>query len=113
MDQPAGFIAAFRRLAALLERPDARSLDGAGSEGALVEGYLPGREVAIEGLLTRGALRVLAIFDKPDPLEGPTFEESIYVTPTRLDLAQRRAVVEGAQAALRALGLVHGPVHAS
>ena len=50
----------------------------------LVEGYLPGKEVAVEGLLTEGELRVLAIFDKPDPLEGPFFEETIYVTPSRL-----------------------------
>src|SRR6266852_4787197 len=50
----------------------------------LVEGYIPGREVAIEGLLEDGALSILAIFDKPDPLEGPYFEETIYVTPSRL-----------------------------
>ena len=58
----------------------------------LVERYIPGREVAIEGLLTNGNLRVLAIFDKPDPLEGPFFEETIYVTPSRLpDSDQQRA----------------------
>jgi len=111
-DDPAGGAAALRRLAALLARPDARMADGAPATSVLAEGYVPGAEVAVEGVLTRGRFRVLAIFDKPDPLEGPTFEETIYVTPTRLDLAQRRAVVEGAQAALRALGLVHGPVHA-
>ena len=111
-DDATGFSAAFRRLAALLARPDAR-LAGAGpADALLVEGYIPGREVAIEGLLTHGRFRVLAIFDKPDPLEGPFFEESIYLTPTRLDLDERRAVVESAQAAIRALGLTHGPVHA-
>jgi biotin carboxylase len=103
--------AAFRRLAALLARPDARRADAAVPDAVLVEDYIPGREVAIEGLLTHGRFRVLAIFDKPDPLEGPFFEETIYVTPSRLDLDQRRAV-EGAQAAIRALGLIHGPVHA-
>jgi biotin carboxylase len=111
-DDPAAFAACFRRLAVLLGRSDARRADGAAAKAVLAEGYIPGREVAIEGLLTRGRLRVLAIFDKPDPLEGPFFEETIYVTPTRLGLEERRAVVECAQAAIRALGLVHGPVHA-
>ena len=111
-DNAAGFAVAFRRLAALLARPDARRADGSAAEAVLAEGYISGREVAIEGLLTHGRFRVLAIFDKPDPLVGPFFEESIYVTPSRLELDERRAVVEGAQAAIRALGLAHGPVHA-
>jgi biotin carboxylase len=111
-DDAADCAAALRRLASLLARPDARMADGVPADAVLAEGYIPGSEVAIEGLLTRGRFRVLAIFDKPDPLEGPTFEESIYVTPTRLALEDRRAVVEGAQAAIRVLGLAHGPVHA-
>jgi hypothetical protein len=111
-DDAAGAAAALRRLATLLARPDARMADGAPATSVLAEGYIPGAEVAIEGLLTHGRFRVLAIFDKPDPLEGPYFEESIYVTPTRLEPTERRVVVEGAQAAMRALGLAHGPVHA-
>jgi biotin carboxylase len=111
-DGPPGFADCFRRLAVLLGRSDARRADRGAGGALLVEGYIPGREVAIEGLLTRGRLRVLAIFDKPDVLEGPFFEETIYVTPTRIGLDERRAVVEGAQAAIRALGLDHGPVHA-
>ena len=111
-DDAAGFLAAFRRLAVLLARPDARRADASAAEAVLAEGYIPGCEFAIEGLLTHGRFSVLAIFDKPDPLEGPTFEETIYVTPSRLALEERRALVEGAQAAIRALGLVHGPVHA-
>jgi biotin carboxylase len=111
-DDAAGAAAALRRLATLLARSDARMADASAATAVLAEGYIPGAEVAIEGLLTHGRFRVLAIFDKPDPLEGPYFEESIYVTPTRLDLAGRRAVVEGAQAAMRALGLTYGPVHA-
>jgi hypothetical protein len=68
--------------------------------------------VAVEGLLTRGALRVLAIFDKPDPLEGPFFEETIYVTPSRLPATlQERIAITTARMA-QALGLRHGPVHA-
>ena len=111
-DDAAGFSAALRRLVVLLARPDARRADGRAPEAVLAEGYIPGREFAIEGLLTHGRFRVLAIFDKPDPLEGPSFEETIYVTPSRLALEERRALVEGAQAAIRALGLAHGPVHA-
>jgi hypothetical protein len=78
----------------------------------LAEGYISGREVALEGLLNDGALRVLAIFDKPDPLEGPYFEETIYVTPSRLPESQQRAVKKCAIDSVRALGLSHGPVHA-
>ena len=78
----------------------------------LVEAYLPGVEVALEGLLTGGALRVLALFDKPDPLEGPYFEETIYVTPSRLSAETQRAIAGAAQLAARALGLRTGPVHA-
>jgi biotin carboxylase len=78
----------------------------------LLESYLPGEEVAVEGLLRGGRLEVLAVFDKPDPLEGPYFEETLYVTPSRLPgavLAELEAVT--ARAA-DALGLREGPVHA-
>ena len=78
----------------------------------LLESYLPGSEVALEGLLRGGRLEVLAVFDKPDPLEGPYFEETLYVTPTQLPggvLAEVEAVT--ARAA-QALGLREGPVHA-
>jgi hypothetical protein len=78
----------------------------------LVEGYIPGREVAVEGLLTDGVLNVLAIFDKPDPLEGPYFEETIYVTPSRLPESTQHAIKKCARDAVRALGLSHGPIHA-
>src|SRR5207244_6269374 len=68
--------------------------------------------VAIEVLLTEGALRILAIFDKPDPLEGPYFEETIYVTPSRLPESVQRTIEKCARDAARALGLSHGPIHA-
>ena len=106
------FVTAFHRLANLLERPDARAFDQPGAAGALIEGYIPGVEVAVEGLLTRGEMRVLAIFDKPDPLEGPFFEETIYVTPSRLPAETQRTIAEAAAAGARALRLEHGPVHA-
>jgi biotin carboxylase len=78
----------------------------------LIESYLPGAEVAVEALLDDGRLRVLAIFDKPDPLEGPYFEETLYVTPSRLPAATQAAIERAAAAAARALGLREGPVHA-
>ena len=78
----------------------------------LVESYIPGNEVAVEGLLVAGRLNPLALFDKPDPLEGPFFEETIYVTPSRLPEAEQRRIVEAAEAAARAIGLEEGPVHA-
>jgi hypothetical protein len=78
----------------------------------IVEGYIPGAEVAVEGLLTDGTLRILAIFDKPDPLTGPYFEETIYVTPSRLPETERREVERCAIDAVRALGLSQGPIHA-
>ncbi len=78
----------------------------------LVEGYIPGVEVALEGMLDNGRLHLLALFDKPDPLEGPFFEETIYVTPSRLpDAVQQDILATTAQAA-QALGLRTGPVHA-
>jgi biotin carboxylase len=78
----------------------------------LLERFVPGPEVAVEGLLTDGELTVLAVFDKPDPLDGPAFEETIYVTPSRLTPTDTEAVIAAASAACRALGLTQGPVHA-
>ena len=78
----------------------------------LLERFVAGPEVAVEGLLTDGELTVLALFDKPDPLDGPAFEETIYVTPSRLGPTDVDAVVTTTAAACRALGLTQGPVHA-
>ena len=104
------FVAAFHRVAALLERLGEETL-GEGAGKILVEDFVPGREVALEGLLTNGELRVLALFDKPDALDGPFFEETIYVTPSRLPAAVQREVASCAARAARALGLGEGPVH--
>ncbi|MGH8898337.1 MAG: ATP-grasp domain-containing protein [Egibacteraceae bacterium] len=92
-----------------------RILEDAGEDPAcplLVEGFVPGAEVAVEALLRGGRLEVLATFDKPDPLDGPFFEETIYVTPSRLGPATLQEVRETTAAAAVALGLVEGPVHA-
>jgi len=106
------FLAAAARVRLLLESPEIRATREPNLDQMLVEGYIPGREVAVEGLLTDGALRALAIFDKPDPLEGPYFEETIYVTPSRLPESRQHAVLQCARDAARALGLSHGPIHA-
>jgi biotin carboxylase len=82
-----------------------------GEKQLQVESYIPGREFAIEGLVTGGKFQPIAIFDKPDPLEGPFFEETIYVTPSREPENVQWALIETAEAAVRALGLLHGPVH--
>jgi formate-dependent phosphoribosylglycinamide formyltransferase (GAR transformylase) len=106
------FLAAAARVRRVLESPEILASREANLEQMLVEGYIPGREVAVEGLLTDGELRVLAIFDKADPLEGPFFEETIYVTPSRLNEASLKAIERCAAESVRALGLSHGPVHA-
>jgi phosphoribosylaminoimidazole carboxylase (NCAIR synthetase) len=106
------FLQAAARLRGVLDAPEILASREANVDEMVVEGYIPGREVAVEGLLTDGELRVLAIFDKPDPLEGPFFEETIYVTPSRLPEAQQREIERCAVEAVRALGLSHGPVHA-
>ena len=106
------FAAAFDRLSALLARVDVRAARSGLENVVLVERFIPGREVAVEGVLTVGSLQVFAIFDKPDPLDGPFFEETIYVTPTSLDAASQRHLVAAIQQASDAIGLRHGPVHA-
>jgi biotin carboxylase len=106
------FISASTRIRRLLESPEIRTTREPNLDQILVEGYIPGREVAVEGLLTDGKLRVLAIFDKPDALEGPYFEETIYVTPSRLTDSQQLEIERCAVDAVRALGLSQGPVHA-
>ena len=110
-DNPAQFEVAFERLRAILQRPDVAAT-GESAQRLLVEDYVPGPEFALEGLLDDGRLRLLALFDKPDPLEGPFFEETIYVTPSRFPPPVQQSLVDCAESAARALGLTRGPVHA-
>jgi len=77
----------------------------------LAESFLPGVEIAVEGLLSGGALHVLAVFDKPEPLDGPFFEESYYITPSRLPRALLDRAIERLSQACAAYGLREGPVH--
>ena len=112
VDTPDDLDTAVARLRRLLQRPELRARRDAAHDAVLIEEYLPGREVAIEGLLTGGELQVLAIFDKPDPLEGPFFEETIYVTPASLSEVERSRVVRHVAGAAAAVGLTDGPIHA-
>lgn len=80
--------------------------------GIVVEEFIPGREFALEGLLAHGELTTLALFDKPDPLDGPYFEETLYVTPSRLPEALQDRIRQEVARACRAAGLETGPVHA-
>ncbi|MHA1530130.1 MAG: ATP-grasp domain-containing protein [Alphaproteobacteria bacterium] len=108
-NDPDEFATAFRRIGAILAK--AGSADDA-ARHVLVEQYIPGAEVALEGLLDQGALTVLALFDKPDPLEGPYFEETIYVTPSRLGQDVQATIAATVREAAAKLGLREGPVHA-
>ena len=105
------FLAGAGRLKRLLESVEIQAAREPNLDRMLVEEYLPGSEVAVEGLLTDGELRVLAILDKPDPLEGPYFEETIYVTPSRFSEAEQESIKKSFVNATRALGLANGPVH--
>jgi hypothetical protein len=111
-DDRAAFGAVFERLRALMRSAEVRAERNEAHDTVLVEGFIPGREYAVEALLHRGVLRVLAIFDKPDPLDGPFFEETIYVTPSSASAPLQALIVEAVTRAALALGLYHGPVHA-
>ena len=108
---PEEFKTAFERIVTILKEPDSRSHDES-DQKILVESFIPGVEVALEGLLDNGTLTTLALFDKPDPLDGPFFEETLYVTPSRLSEATQQAIAQTAQQACDAIGLKEGPVHA-
>jgi biotin carboxylase len=103
------FIVAFNRIRSILENVGSEA-DSA--DQILIEGYIPGVEVALEGILDNGRLTVLALFDKPDPLEGPFFEETIYVTPSRLPSRVRHEIATTVKRAVATLGLREGPIHA-
>lgn len=104
------FVEAFHRVAAIIARPDANT-PGLAANHLLVESYVEGTEYAVEGLIHDGRLELLAVFDKPDPLDGPYFEETIYVAPADISEARRDAIRRTAEAAARTLGLVAGPTH--
>ena len=101
-DDPTDLAAAVKKVRALV----------GGDETLLVEQFLPGDEVAVEGILVAGVLEMLAVFDKPDPLDGPYFEETIYVTPSRHPAHVLAAIERLVADAATAIGLREGPLHA-
>ena len=111
-DDAMSFATAFDRVRRLLESAEVRELRDPEADVVQIEEYIEGAEYALEGLLENGVLRTLALFDKPDPLEGPFFEETIYVTPSRVPPDVQRQIEDAVSAAAVALGLHHGPIHA-
>jgi biotin carboxylase len=102
------FIEACKRIAQILEATE----NPVERNHLLAESYIDGIEIAFEGFLDNGKLTTLAIFDKPDPLIGPYFEETIYVMPSKLDRRQHRQVIEEITKACQAYDLTTGPIHA-
>ena len=101
----------FQILTDLLSQKKIKKRGGEEANYIMAEEYIPGNEVSIEGIVSQGKLKILAIFDKPEPLEGPTFEETIFVTPTTLSGSMQSSLYETAQQAMETLGIVKGPVH--
>jgi biotin carboxylase len=112
VNNAAEFRSAVKRIARLLASAEIQVTRELELNCLLAENYIPGAEVALEGLIEQGDLHVLALFDKPDPLEGPYFEETIYTTPSRLPSDMQARIFDCAQRAVRVLGLSEGPVHA-
>ena len=112
VDNEEQFVAAFSRLRALLQSPDVRQEHEEAHTQAIIESFIPGAEYAVEGVFTRGTFQLLTIFDKPDPLDGPFFEETIYLMPTAGSAAVQKRIESAVARAAAALGLFHGPIHA-
>ena len=112
VDTPEECRAALERVRRLLQMNDIRGEQDAAHDLAMIESFIPGPEFAVEGVLTTGGFTLFTIFDKPDPLDGPFFEETIYLTPSRASALVQQAIVEAVGSAAAALGLHHGPVHA-
>jgi hypothetical protein len=111
-NNPDEFSGAFRRIQALLADPEIARLHDQQDQFLQVECFIEGREFALEGILIHGRLQVLALFDKPDPLDGPYFEETIYITPSRERAETQHEMIRTTESAIQALGLTHGPIHA-
>ena len=107
-DDAGELVRAVNRVRAIQSRADRDAED----LGLIIEDFIPGREYALEGALERGELTTLALFDKPDPLDGPYFEETIYVTPSRLPGALQDRIHAEVARACRGAGLATGPIHA-
>lgn len=102
---------AIRRIRGILDAPGANGAP-APDKDIIAEAFIPGAEFALEGILEDGQLTKLALFEKPDPLDGPFFEETIYLTPPRLSEERQADILRAVQSAAGALGLTEGAVHA-
>ena len=111
-DDPLSFVTAFARVQRLLASSEVRELRDPESDVIQIESFIPGAEYALEGMLEHGIFHTLAIFDKPDSMDGPFFEESIYVTPSRVNSGIQRQLIDVVERAAKAIGLHHGPLHA-
>ena len=111
-DNAQSFVSAHGRLRAILADPETAAACGDRARQYLIEEFIPGYEVALEGLVVNRRLHVLAVFDKPDPLDGPFFEETIYVTPSSVPAGLQTAIRDCADRAVRAVGITDGPIHA-
>jgi biotin carboxylase len=112
VNNDAEFAEAFSRIRTLLGSADIAMMREEQNQYIQMESFIEGREFALEGLVTAGELQMIAIFDKPDPLDGPFFEETIYVTPSRESPEAQQVLIAAASRAVRALGLTRGPIHA-
>jgi biotin carboxylase len=110
-DSPDDFAKGFRRIARLLKTPEIRATREKTLNRILVEDYIEGQELALEGMLEKGRLKVLALFDKPDPMHGPFFEETIYITPSCVDPEIQEQIHRRCEQAAEAVGLLQGPIH--
>ncbi|MFQ5580047.1 MAG: ATP-grasp domain-containing protein [Nitrospiria bacterium] len=106
------FHKAFLFLKKFLKKPEIKKQGGPSAEYILVEEYIPGREIALEGLLQDKKLSCLALFDKPDPLDGPYFEETLYITPSRLPTHTQAEIIDCTRRGCETIGLREGPIHA-
>ncbi|HUK33716.1 MAG TPA: ATP-grasp domain-containing protein [Vicinamibacterales bacterium] len=111
VDDAASFVSAFERLREWVRSAGARADDG-GHDTALIEGYIDGWEFALVGVMHHGALHAFALIDKPDPLEGPRFEDTLYVVPSLAPEAMQWDILDAVSRAAAAIGLRHGPIHA-
>ena len=112
VDDAVSFASAFERIRRLLGSADVKELRDPEADIIQIEEFIPGDEFALEAVMTHGAFRTLALFDKPDPLDGPFFEETIYVTPSSVPVETQAKIAAAVERAAGALGLYHGPIHA-
>ena len=109
-DNQADLITAIHRIKSILKNEAGLSAEE--KQALLIESFISGDEVAVEGMLHQGELEILSVFDKPDPLNGPYFEETYYITPSRHAKEKLEQLHQVVADACSAYGLIEGPIHA-